>query len=392
MKNRIYSFVVITLSLFGVLSATAQGNDDLYFDGVDNRIKRDVKIYEPAVKSNDYDRLETGDDDYVDDRYENEYSARVRRFHQPARGFSYYSNYYVDNYWYDPYAPGTNIYVMQPFYSYNSWGWSYPQMGWNSYGQGWGGHGGFYGNNFGYSPYWGSNWGNAQWGNQNPYWSGYNQGFMNGYNQGFMNGWYTNNNNMQGSNNWNSWFESSAPNAGNFVTNRSPRSTDTGIHRSRNTPVPGYDTQQRYNSSDPQNNGLSPDKIGRGRNVQPNTNIRPDRNVNPNVREPNVRPNTRQPQPDVRPDTRQPNIRQPERNINPPTIRENNPSRSGNLNPPSRITPERSRDHNSSFNNSGIKGSGFSSGSSSSGSSSSGRSGSSSTPSSSGRSGGGGRR
>lgn len=325
------------MSLFflnsGLLSA--QENDDIYFDGVD-KIKIETAKEEPAVKSAEDDRYE---DDYVDEEYEYAYSARIRRFHQPARGFSYYSNYYVDNYWYDPFMPGVNIYNVQPFYAHHSWGWAYPYGGWGSawgsnYGWGWSNYSGYYSYfNYGFSPY----WGNQQWGYRNPYWGAYNNGYWSGYNQGYWNGWYGNNWNSNNSGNW-GWFESSAPNAANFVTNRQSRSSDTGIHRSRNTPVPGYDTEQRLRNNAPDNRSIRPETSRDRNSVRPNLN-------NPNTRQPNVRPNTRQP--NIRIETK-PNTRQPERN-NPPSTRELNPTR-GNYNPPVRTIPERSRNNNS-FNN-----------------------------------------
>jgi hypothetical protein len=338
MKKHFSIFLISAFAIFSGIGLSAQGNDDLYFDGVEKPKKQEIVAEEPELKQ---DQELSAEDDYVDENYEYEYSARIRRFHQPARGFSYYSNYYTDNYWYDPFMPGMNIYVVQPYYMHNSWGWSYPYSSWgygySSWGYGWSSYGGF--NNYynvGYSP-WGNQWGYS------PYWSGYNQGYWNGwYNNGwYNNGWHHQNNNLNG------WFESAAPNAGNFVTNRSPRGSDTGIHRSRNTPVQGYDNQQRQIQNSPDR--MNPDKVGRQRetttNPNVNPNVRPD--VRPNVR-PDVRPDIREPQPNVRPDrvSPQPSVRP---QINPtvkPPVRETNPTRT---------IPERRRDNsgfdNNSFNN-----------------------------------------
>jgi hypothetical protein len=317
MKKHFSIFLMTALAIFHCQGLSAQGNDDLYFDGVEKLKKQEIVVEEPELKQ---DSDLSAEDDYVDESYEHEYSARIRRFHQPARGFSYYSNYYTDNYWYDPFMPGMNIYVMQPYYMHNSWGWSYPYSAWgngfNSWGYGWSSYGGF--NNFyNYNP-WGNYWG-SPWG-YSPYWSGYNYGYMNGW---YNNGWHHQSNNLNG------WFESAAPNAGNFVTNRYPRGSDTGIHRSRNTPVQGYDNQQRQFQNAPDR--LNPDKGGRQRETNPNPNVRP-----------NIRPNIQEPQPNTRPDrvSPQPSVRPQNPTVKPP-VRETTPTRT---------VPERRRE-NSSFDN-----------------------------------------
>jgi hypothetical protein len=340
MKKLISFLLLFTCTVFSGLNLSAQGNDDLYFDGVEKPRKKEIVVEEPEINNEISE-----EEDYVDENYEYEYSARIRRFHEPARGFSYYSNYYTDNYWYDPFMPGMNIYVIQPYYAQYSWGWGYPYSNWgyNSWGYGWSSFGsGFYGyNNFAYNP-WGNSWG-SPWGH-NAYWSGYNNGYWNGW---YNNGWHNNGWHQQ-NNNWNNWFESAAPNAGNFVTNRYARGSDAGVHRSRNTPVEGYDNQQRQIQNAPDK--LSPDKRGREREIRPTPDTRP------NLIEttPSVRPDRVAPQPSVRPQTN------PTPRVNPP-VRIDKPTREIT---PTRTTPER-RDNggfnNNSFNNSsngGFNGSG----------------------------------
>jgi hypothetical protein len=365
MKNSIYTLLLALTALFASSGAYGQGNDDIYFDGVEeSKKKKEVIKEDPIVETDEYERAE---DDYVDEDYEYEYTARVRRFHQPARGFSYYSNYYVDNYYYDPFMPGVNIYTVQPYYIHYNNGWGYPYCNswgsnWgNSYGYGWSYYSGYSNFSYGYNPFaYGYN-NYYGYGGYNQYWNGYNNGYWNGYQNGYWNGWY--NQNHYHNNNNNNWFDNSAPNAGNFVTSRQPRSSDTELHRSRNTPVQGYDTHQRPNGVP--NNTLTPDvKRTRDPNTtQPNNNVRPERNTIPPVRETDVRPDTRvRPTPNVRPNT------------NPPVIRETNPGRSGTLTPPNTI-PERNRNNNNSLNNNSINNNsggrnsgGFNSGSGSSGS------------------------
>jgi hypothetical protein len=347
MKKHYSILMIILCAAFTVKNLSAQGNDDLYFDGVETAKKKEIVVERPEIN----DEI-SEEEDYVDENYEYEYSARIRRFHEPARGFSYYSNYYTDNYWYDPFMPGMNIYVIQPFYTQYSWGWGYPYSNWgyNSWGYGWSSFGGYYGyNNFANNP-WANNWG-SPWG-YNSYWSGYNNGYWNGW---YNNGWH--NNGWRQQNNWNGWFESAAPNAGNFVTNRYARGSDAGVHRSRNTPVEGYDNQQRQIQNAPDR--LNPDKVGRQRENNTNPNIRP----NINEPQPNVRPDRVNPQPNVRPDrvNPQPNVRpQTNPNVHPP-VRIDKPTREPN---PTRTLPER-RDNggfnNNSFNNNsngGFNGSG----------------------------------
>jgi len=358
MKNPFKTLIFTLLAVFTVFSVNAQQNDEIYSDGdFGFATKKNNRSEEtPVTKTDEYDKSE---DEYVDERYEYEYTARVRRFHQPARGFSYYSNYYVDNYYYDPYMAGMNIYNVQPYYSHNNWGWNYPYCGWSSYGYGWSSYGGF-GQYYGYNPYrWHSPYGGwynpyNSWG-YNPYWSGYNNVYWNGYNNGYWNGWYGNGWNRNNNNNWN-WFETSAPNAANFVTTRNPRGTDTGLHRSRNTPVQGYDTHQRINSNNLDDRGNIPSI--RDRSTNPNI-----RNTNPDTRQPNVRPEIH-----TVPPVRDPNVR-PDIRTNPPVREHNNIRRNDTYTPSNNFDRGRNDSginrsnsynnggfNNNSFNNSGSRG------------------------------------
>lgn len=117
-----------------------------------------------------------------DDYYDYEYSARIRRFHNPIPFYSYYDDYYTDLYWYtsNPYSWGTSIYTGywgSPYFgpgygvglswnwgwgsvgfgwSYPYYGWGYPYYGWNSWNYGWGypGYGGYW------NGYWNGWWDN----------------------------------------------------------------------------------------------------------------------------------------------------------------------------------------------------------------------------------------
>lgn len=131
------------------------------------------------------------------DYYDNEYSVRLRRFHNNIGAYGYYDDYYTNSYWYtgNPYNFGTSIYLGYNFwgptysaFSYNPSYYWYSNMGWgydpwynpyNGFGPYYGG--GFYGySNYGYNPYMGG-------------YGAYNQGYWNGYNNGFYDGAFSNN-------------------------------------------------------------------------------------------------------------------------------------------------------------------------------------------------------
>lgn len=108
-----------------------------------------------------------------DEYYDYAYAVRIKRFHTPVYGVSYYDPYYTDMYYYnyDPFYCGSSIYFglnwgMGPSWGFNwGFGWGYP--GYNSMFSNW------------YSPfYWGS-----------PYSYGYGSYGM-GYNSGYWNGYY----------------------------------------------------------------------------------------------------------------------------------------------------------------------------------------------------------
>lgn len=191
MKAKLILFLLI-ISSYNLFS---QSNDDIYFDGVEeNRVEK-------TVSSEQYDSEETNI--YVETDLD--YTSRIRRFHQPVRGFGYYNNYYCNQYWYNPYS--YNFYPHH--YGFNNY------YGWNN----------LY-NPYTYNPYRYYGWNN--W--YNPY-------VYNGWNNNSWNNWNVGNNNS-----WN-WFD--RPSTTNVVTNRNTRSSDTGLNRSRNVPVSGYDVQQR---------------------------------------------------------------------------------------------------------------------------------------------------
>lgn len=237
---RIYSFkrLFILFLLFNSAILFAQNEstqyDDIYFDGVE---KVQKKAANPASGAQDRIEDELFDDEiaasetvpegtmpeeyYIDENLEPhdyEYASRVRRFHDAAPGFSYYSNYYTDNYWYNNNQSqyyGSNIYTNPNYGHYYGWG--------NSYYSGWNNHNQFHQPYaFGYN----NNWNN--WGWNNPYCSynnyyGNNNSNWNNYNANSNYWWYN--------------FANSSPNAGNYVMQRSRRGSDVvrsnTVHLSR---------------------------------------------------------------------------------------------------------------------------------------------------------------
>lgn len=190
--------VFLTLLLAGGLSLTATAQyDDLYYDP-----DRDSEYnYQGNYSSGDntyitnsgvnYDDSEY--DYYDDEEYDYYYSSRIRRFHRPYYGFSYFDPVYVDMFYYDPFfTPGLTMLIYDDFYGFNSWNrwnrwnrWnSWNNWGWNSWDPWYGGW-----NSFAWSP-WGYNpW--SPWGPRNNFFFGYsNFGYSGFYGGGFYSNFY----------------------------------------------------------------------------------------------------------------------------------------------------------------------------------------------------------
>ena len=101
-----------------------------------------------TVTNNYYDRPF----DY-NDYYDDEYSVRLRRFHNNVGNYGYYDNYYTNSYWYtgNPYNYGTSVYM-----GYNFWGPSYTAFAYNP--------GFFWSSNLGWGGGWDNGWGGNGWG------------------------------------------------------------------------------------------------------------------------------------------------------------------------------------------------------------------------------------
>ena len=157
-----------------------------------------------------YDRGYDDDEyEYYDD-YDYYYTSRVRRFHRPYYGFSYFDPCYADLYYYDPFInPGVTVLIYDGYSSWNSWrswrrwnrwnswntfnyGWGGGWNRWNDpwYGGGWNRWDNWYGNNYYINNYYGGGWNN--WGGNGYYCP---PSWGNGYNYNTVN---TNNNTHYG--------------------------------------------------------------------------------------------------------------------------------------------------------------------------------------------------
>ena len=124
-----------------------------------------------------------------DDYYDYYYASRIRRFHRPLWGYSYYDPFYTNSYWYDynPYNWGTSIYLGYNWWAPSAWyspsycSFGYGYNPWNGWGLsiGWG-----------YNPW--NSWSGYGWhgGYHNGYANGYWNGYYDGYNNGLYNGYY----------------------------------------------------------------------------------------------------------------------------------------------------------------------------------------------------------
>ena len=115
MKSTIFNLSI----LFGLLicsqSVFAQ-YDDVYYDPSkfqEDHYKFEKKSYPPQndpVQEEESDASQNksltqdaDEEDYDDEDYDYYYSSRIKRFHNPYRGFDFYDPAYVNVYFYDPF-------------------------------------------------------------------------------------------------------------------------------------------------------------------------------------------------------------------------------------------------------------------------------------------------
>lgn len=119
---------------------------------------------------------DSDDYEFIDEYYDSDYAARIKRFNGDGVSNDYYSSEYTDDYC--NCGSGSNVsfsfgigagYGWSMGYSYGwPYYWDYPYYSW------------------GYYPYWRYPWGYPYYGGS--YWAGYNNGYWNGYWDGYYNG------------------------------------------------------------------------------------------------------------------------------------------------------------------------------------------------------------
>lgn len=225
----LYTLGFISVLLLSACTTTYNTHvypDDVYYSSRNNEPSSNEIIMEEPSNVNpepDYSTSEIIEDEngdtYVTNNYyegdnyrfynedDNDYyyTSRIRRFHRPYSGFSYWGSCYTDYYWYtyNPSYYGVSIYVGwgQPWYSrpyywhrpyYSHCGWYHPYYSYNYYSP-------YYPSYYySYNPYsWGYN--PYGWG-YNPYGWGYNPYYgYGGYYSGYSgHGYYGHGNNDYG--------------------------------------------------------------------------------------------------------------------------------------------------------------------------------------------------
>jgi len=130
-------------------------NDDVYYRAP----KKETIIVKETAK----DTIEKQNTVIVENNYyDYSYATRIKRFHYPNYGLSYYSNYYSPSYYFyyqDYYYPYYHYHYPTCYYHYWNWNYSY-YYNWRYY-----------------YPY--NNW-----------YYGYNNGYYHGWHDGYNDGWY----------------------------------------------------------------------------------------------------------------------------------------------------------------------------------------------------------
>ena len=137
-------------------STSSHFHDELYYSANEyaEEDAKDKAAYQAFLQENNVEEEVLHDEELYeeefdyDDCYDYYYTSRLRRFHGPHFGFSYYNNYFTNSFWYsnNPYNCGVSIY-----YGYNFWNpWHLDP--WHNYNFGWGYH--FPHNHWPYHNYW----------------------------------------------------------------------------------------------------------------------------------------------------------------------------------------------------------------------------------------------
>ncbi|NBU36022.1 MAG: hypothetical protein EBS35_05545 [Bacteroidetes bacterium] len=141
-----YTLIIALLTLLAIRPMSAQ-MDDVYYNP-DEVVKTKNSSfssnrsgsYKPESYSADAKGYSEGENSYYDD-YDFYYTSRIRRFHRPLQGFSFFDPYYVDMAYYDPFlrSAGTmliydDFYTQRAFSRFNRWNSFNNFNRWNSFG------------------------------------------------------------------------------------------------------------------------------------------------------------------------------------------------------------------------------------------------------------------
>lgn len=152
---------LLLLAILAAASPLRAQYDDMYYDpDRDNWYAASNRP--PAAAPANGSQADEGDYDdeayaYEDENYDYYYASRIRRFHRPYYGFSYFDPVYVDVFYYDPvWRPGlTTVLIYEDPWAVNSY-WQFRNQrrwnNWNSFGWGY--------NSFGWNNPWNSPWNN----------------------------------------------------------------------------------------------------------------------------------------------------------------------------------------------------------------------------------------
>jgi len=249
-KIKLLAFILMLLAP-GFINVALGQYDDLYYDpdrdaGTYTTLNDKPRPADNAVASTyddevDYDNntasYDRGYDDdeyeYYDD-YDYYYTSRVRRFHRPYYGFSYFDPVYADLYYYDPFInPGVTVLIYDGYSSWNSWNSWRRWNRWNSWGsfnRGWG-----WGNGWNR---WNDPWYGGGWNRWNDPWYGNNYFINNYYGGGGWNNWGGNGYFCPPS--WGNGYNYNTVNTNNN-THYGPRSTGSTKVPRKNDRSPGID-------------------------------------------------------------------------------------------------------------------------------------------------------
>lgn len=144
-----YALIITLFTLLAVSPVGAQMDDVYYNPDEVVKLKNNpsssnrLGSYRPEAYSADETSFSDGADSYYDD-YDFYYTSRIRRFHRPLQGFSFFDPYYIDMAYYDPFMrSATTMLIYDDFYSqrmfsrFNRWN-NFNSFGnfnrWNSFG------------------------------------------------------------------------------------------------------------------------------------------------------------------------------------------------------------------------------------------------------------------